>query len=78
VRGLIAELIGPRGGKMTQDYELTDDGNKLIVHARLEGPEGRPPLELKRVYNRANDEGDAGAVSAPEPLAPTTPDSTRR
>jgi len=68
---LVAELIGPGGGKMTQDYELTDDGNKLIVHTRLEGREGRPPLELKRVYNRANDEGDAGAVSAPELLPPT-------
>jgi hypothetical protein len=75
---LVAELIAPRGGKMMQDYELADDGNKLIVHTRLEGREGRPPLDLKRVYERAKDEGDEGTASAPEPLPPTPPDSTGR
>ena len=76
---LIAERNGPRG-TITQEYELASDGKKLTVHTRLEARDGRPPLELKRVYDRS--EGDqeppAAAAAEPMPLSPTAPDSTRR
>ncbi len=53
---LEAEGSGPRGGKLHQSFELSQDGKQLIVIARTEGAGGRPPLELKRVYDRY--EGD--------------------
>jgi len=74
---LIAEKTGPRG-TMTQDYELSGDGKKLTVNTKLEGREGRPPLELKRVYNRSEGGEEPPSASAPQPLAPAPPDSTRK
>jgi hypothetical protein len=53
---LQAEGTRPRGGKVIEVYELSKDGKQLIVTTTLEGREGRPPLELRRVYDRY--EGD--------------------
>jgi len=62
---------------MTQELELSDHDTKLTILTRLEGREGRPPLELKRVYNRA--EGDEPEAPSPAPLPPAAPpDSSRR
>ncbi len=49
---LEAEGAGPRGGKLRQTYQLSADGNQLTVVVRAEGVNGRPPIELKRVYDR--------------------------
>jgi hypothetical protein len=50
------------------------------VHTRLEARDGRPPFELKRVYDRSegDEEPPAPAAAEPMPLSPTAPDSTRR
>ena len=74
---LVAEMVGPRGGRMTQELELSDRDTKLTILTRIEGREGRPPLELRRVYNRS--EGDESEPPYPEPLPPAAPpDSSRR
>ena len=48
---LIAETSNERG-KLRETYELSKDGNTLLVTVRLEPASGRPPIELKRVYER--------------------------
>jgi hypothetical protein len=53
---LQAEGTGPRGGKVTETYELSKDGKHLIITTRLEARENRPAIDLKRVYDRY--EGD--------------------
>jgi hypothetical protein len=50
---LIAEHTGPRG-KLTQSFELNKDGTSLTIVTRFEGSNGRPPIELKRVYDKYN------------------------
>src|SRR5437867_3994357 len=54
-RRLEAEGQGPRGGKLSESYELGKDGKQLIVTGRVERPYG-PAVELKLVYDRH--EGD--------------------
>lgn len=50
---LIAEHTGPRG-KLTQSFELSKDSKSLTIVTRFEGSNGRPPIELKRVYDKYN------------------------
>ncbi|HEY2954157.1 MAG TPA: hypothetical protein VGK89_02770 [Candidatus Eisenbacteria bacterium] len=64
---LTTERTGARGGKITQEFELDDKGQKLTIHTRVEGRSGRPPLELKRVYRRSTGEEQAPAA----PVAPS-------
>ncbi|HEY2953639.1 MAG TPA: hypothetical protein VGK89_00140, partial [Candidatus Eisenbacteria bacterium] len=66
---LISERTGARGGSITQEFELDDQGKKLTIRTRVEGRGGRPPLELKRVYNRSEGEPDV-----PQPVR-AAPDS---
>jgi hypothetical protein len=53
---LVAEHTGARGGKLTQTFDLGKDGKTLTIVTKRESQGGRPPLELKRVYDKY--EGD--------------------
>jgi len=64
---LVAERAGTRGGRVTQQFELDDHGKKLTIRTRVEGRSGRPPFELKRVYNRSDGDAD---VPPPSPVPP--------
>lgn len=48
---LFSQHTSPRGGTTTRTYELSKDGKQLTIVTRREMPGGRPPLELKRVYD---------------------------
>jgi hypothetical protein len=48
---LVAEASNERG-KLSETYELSKDGSSLLVTVRMESSSGRPPIELKRVYQR--------------------------
>ncbi len=42
-----------RSGWLTETYEVSADGRTLTVRARATGgPQGAPPLDLKRIYER--------------------------
>jgi hypothetical protein len=76
---LIADLVSPRGGRMTQELELSDHDRKLTILTRLEGRSGRPPLELKRVYHRSEGDEEAPPAAAPTITpAPAMQDSSRQ
>lgn len=46
------ETVSPRGNKMIETYKLSGDGKKLTVIIRVETPEGKELISLKRVYDR--------------------------
>jgi hypothetical protein len=39
------------GGEVVEDWELTPDRSRIIVHVKMEGGFG-PGLDLKRIYDR--------------------------
>ncbi len=53
---LITQRDDPRGGRVSQRFELAPEGKTLTLVVRRAGREGMPPLELRRVYRRY--EGD--------------------
>lgn len=49
---LKVETVSPRGNKMTEIYQLSGDAKKLTVTVRVETPEAKELITLKRVYDR--------------------------
>lgn len=49
---LKVETVSPRGNKMTETYRLSGDGKKLTVIVRVETPESKELITLRRVYDR--------------------------
>ena len=49
---LKVETVSPRGNKMTEIYQLSGDAKKLTVTVRVETPEAKELMTLKRVYDR--------------------------
>jgi len=51
------------GGKITETYELSEDGQQLYVTTKMEGDGRRPSITFRRVYDKAlvtASSGDAG------------------
>lgn len=46
------ETVSPRGNKMIETYRLSNEGKKLTVTIRVETPEAKKLITLKRVYDR--------------------------
>lgn len=46
------ETVSPRGNKMIETYRLSADAKKLTITIRVETPEGKELITLKRVYDR--------------------------
>lgn len=44
--------VSPRGNKMIESYKLSGDGKKLSVTVRVETPESKELITLRRVYDR--------------------------
>lgn len=49
---LKVETVSPRGNKMIETYQLSNEGKKLTVTLRVETPESKELITLKRVYDR--------------------------
>jgi len=49
---LKVETVSPRGNKMIENYRLSGDGKKLTVTVRVETPESKELIILRRVYDR--------------------------
>jgi hypothetical protein len=53
---LLVETKRARGGSVVETWELVRDGSRIIVNVKIAGGFG-PGLSLKRVYDRAEDDG---------------------
>ena len=60
----------PRGGKVTEVYELVADGKRLLVDVTTEGNGRMPKMTIRRVYDV---DTDAEPPAAPAPPAATLP-----
>ena len=50
---LVVETKMDGGTKITETYELRDDGTRLQLMVRIENLRFPQPLEIKRIYERA-------------------------
>ena len=53
---IVSEFENRRGGRMRETWELATDGRQLVVRTTLPAMGERPGLELKRVYDRVEQE----------------------
>jgi hypothetical protein len=63
----------PRGGKVTEVYELVADGKRLFVDVTTAGNGRMPKMTIRRVYDV---DTDAEPPSEPAPAAPAPPAAT--
>jgi len=49
---IVAEVLSPRGGKVTDTWELGKEGKQLVIRTSLPARDDRPGMEWKRVYDR--------------------------
>jgi len=49
---LVVEHSGPRGGTMTRFFELSADGQQLILTHKLEGGPAQEPMEFRVVFDK--------------------------
>ena len=49
---LVVEHSGPRGGTMTRSFELSADGQQLILTHKLEGGPIEEPVEFRIVFDK--------------------------
>ncbi|NNG16625.1 MAG: hypothetical protein HKM89_09100 [Gemmatimonadales bacterium] len=49
---LVVEHSGPRGGTMTRSFELSADGQQLVLSHKLEGGPIEEPVEFRIVFDK--------------------------
>ena len=52
---LVSEMESRRGGAVEESWELSPDAGELVVTTRLPAIGERPGMQIKRVYERAED-----------------------
>lgn len=50
---VVSQVPGRRGGTVSETWELSKDGQQLVVKTELPAMGDRPGVEIKRVYDRA-------------------------
>jgi len=50
---IVSEFESRRGGTVRETWELSKDGNQLVVRTQLPSMGDRPGMEFKRVYDRS-------------------------
>jgi hypothetical protein len=63
---LVTDEKGPRGGKMTRSFELSDDGTQMYETLHMTTGRSNTPLVIRYVYNQT---GDASANGSPPSTA---------